>query len=233
MNNLAFAASVVGSLAIPVTILVALLIFRGPLTELLGRIISYEGLGQKVNFGQKLAGAEKSVIKAVAQAQESVGRPQLGGADTEQTVADHALWKITSTEQNPHDIDLRKAKLVELAELATSNPSFVVIKAWEDLEAALMHLVKEVFPGTRDVNPLRRLPDLVKEQYVNDSYVNAVRELRDLRNNVAHGQHNPTAGEAITYLESARELSQIAEMDAAVLEGGRRARERIDGLHQD
>lgn len=233
MNNLAFVASVVGSLAIPVTILVALLIFRGPLTELLGRIISYEGLGQKVNFGQKLAGAEKSVIKAVAQAQESVGLPQLGGADAEQTVADHALWKITSTEQNRHDIDLRKAGLIELAELATSNPSFVVIKGWEDLEAALMRLVKEVFPGTREVNPLRRLPDLVKERYVDDSFVNAVRELRGLRNNVAHGQHNPTAGEAITYLESARELSQIARIDAALLEGRRTARERTDGLHQD
>ena len=225
MNNLEFVASVVGSLAIPVTILVALLIFRGPLTELLGRIISYEGLGQKVNFGQKLAGAEKSVIRAVAQSQESVGRPQLGGADTEQTGADQALWKITSAEQNPHDIDLRKAGLIELAELATSNPSFVVIKAWEDLEAALMYLVKEVFPGTREVNPLRRLPDLVKERYVDDSVVSAVRELRDLRNNVAHGQHNPTAGEAITYLESARELSQIARINAAQLEGRRRARE--------
>jgi hypothetical protein len=163
MNNLAFVASMVGSLAIPVTILVALLIFRGPLTELLGRIISYEGLGQKVNFGQKLAGAEKSVIKAVAQAQESVGLPQLGGADAEQTVADHALWKITSTEQNRHDIDLRKAGLIELAELATSNPSFVVIKGWEDLEAALMRLVKEVFPGTRRVirnSPARAFADL-------------------------------------------------------------------------
>lgn len=231
MNNLAFVASVVGSLAIPFTILVALVIFRGPLTDLLGRIISYEGLGQKVNFGQKLAGAEKSVIKAVAQAQESAERPQLGGADTEQTVVDHALSKITSTEQNPHDIDLRKAGLIELAELATSNPSFVVIKAWEELEAALMNLVKEVFPGTREVNPLSRLPDLVKERYIDDSFVNAVRELRGLRNNVAHGQHNPTAGEAVTYLESARELTQIALIDVAQLRGMRRAREQFDEIH--
>jgi hypothetical protein len=35
MNSLAFIASVVGSLAVPVTILVVLVLFRGPLTELL------------------------------------------------------------------------------------------------------------------------------------------------------------------------------------------------------
>jgi hypothetical protein len=52
MNNLGFIASVVGSLAIPVAVVAALLIFRRPLADLLGRIISYEGLGQKVNFGQ-------------------------------------------------------------------------------------------------------------------------------------------------------------------------------------
>lgn len=228
MNNLAFIASVVGSLAVPATILVALLIFRGPLAELLSRIISYEGLGQKFNFGQKLAGAEKSVNKAVAQAQESVGQTQLGAADAEKMAADNALWKITSTEQGPYDIDLDRADLIELAELATSNPSFVVIKAWEDFEAALMDLVGTVFPGTRHVYPLRRLPDLVKERHVDASFVNAVQELRDLRNNVAHGQHNPTAGEAVTYLESARELAGVARNRAAYLEGRRAVQQALE-----
>ena len=230
MNNLAFIASVVGSLAVPVTILVTLLVFRGPLGELLGRIISYEGLGQKVNFGQKLAGAEKSVSEAVAQAQESVGRTQLSAADTEKMAADRALRKITSTERNPDDIDLRRAGLVELAELATSNPSFVVIKAWEELEAALMELVEEAFPGARLVSPSLALPDLIKERHVNTSFANAVRELRGLRNDVAHGQHNPTAGEAVTYQESARELGSIAGLAAAELRGRRDAQEETDRM---
>ena len=130
-----------GSLAVPVTIVVVLVLFRGPLTELLGRIISSEGLGQKVNFGRKLAGAEKSAIEAVAQAQKSEGQTQLSAAGAE-IASDSALLKITSAEQNPHDVDLQRAGLVELAEVATSNPSFVVIKAWEDLQATLRELAR-------------------------------------------------------------------------------------------
>ncbi len=210
MNNLAFISSVVGSLAIPVTVLVALLIFRGPLAELLGRIISYEGLGQRVSFGRKLAGAEKSVSQAVAQAQEAAERPQIGDADAKQTVVDRA--KIISTEQYPQDIDLEKHGFIGLAALAAVNPSFVVIKAWEDLEAELRKMVKTVFPDSKVVNPLRVLPDLVREGHVDKSFPNAVLELRDLRNNVAYGQHDPTAGEAVTYLESTQELMIISAM---------------------
>lgn len=231
MSNLAFIASVVGSLAIPVTVVVALLIFRGPLTELLGRIVSYEGLGQRVNFGQKLAGAEKSVSKAVVQAQETVGRTQVGSADTERMSVDRSLWKITSTELDPQEINLRNAGLVELATLATSNPSFVVLRSWDDLETTLVSLVRSVFPETRNFKAVSRLPDLVKEEYVDQSFVNAVHDLRGLRNNVAHGQHNPTAGEAVTYLESTRELSQVARLTDAQIRGRKVAQQKIDATY--
>jgi len=229
MNNLAFIASVVGSLAVPVTVLVVMLVFRGPLAELLGRIISYEGLGQKVNFGQKLADAEKSVSEAVAQAQQSTGQTQLSTADAEK-VAGSALLKITSPERNPHDIDLRRAGLVELAELATSNPSFVVIKAWEELEATLSELVEAAFPNARLVSPSLALPDLIKKQHVDTSFADAVRELRGLRNDVAHGQHNPTAGEAVTYQESARDLGRIAARTAVTIREKRAILEKIDQI---
>lgn len=204
MNSLAFIASVVGSLAIPVTILVALFIFRRPLVELLGRIVSYEGLGQKVSFGQKLAGVEKSVSEAVAQVQDTVEPGQL-------------------------DIDLDRPGFLGLAALATSNPSFVVIKAWEDLENALEGLVETVFPGTKEVDPARRLPDLVRAGQVNESFPSAVLELRELRNSVAYGQHNPTAGEALTYLQSAQDLM----VTAAMVRGYVSARNEFDQLRND
>lgn len=204
MNSLAFIASVVGSLAIPVTILVALFIFRRPLVELLGRIVSYEGLGQKVSFGQKLAGVEKSVSEAVAQVQDTVEPGQL-------------------------DIDLDRPGFLGLAALATSNPSFVVINAWEDLENALEGLVETVFPGTKEVDPARRLPDLVRAGQVNESFPSAVLELRELRNSVAYGQHNPTAGEALTYLQSAQDLM----VTAAMVRGYVSARNEFDQLRND
>jgi hypothetical protein len=138
--------------------------------------------------------------------------------------SDQALLSITSVEKNPSDVGLQRAGLVELAELATSNPSFVVIKGWEDLEAALRALVEAAWPGAKRSYPLRRLPDLVSEGYVDASFASAVRDFRGLRNDVAHGQHNPTAGEAVTYVESTRELAQIAMSTAAYLAGQRAAK---------
>ena len=225
MNSLAFVASVVGSLAVPVTVVVVLVLFRGPLTELLGRIISYEGLGQKVNFGRKLAGAEKSASEAVAQAQESEGQTQLPVAAAESMLSDSALLKIISPEQNPRDVDLQRAGLIELAEVATSNPSFVVIKGWEDLQAALRELAEVAFPAARVSYPLRLLPDLVSNGYVEESFARAVRDFQGLRDDVAHGKHNPTAGEAVTYLESTRELAAVARGRASYF-AARRAVEK-------
>lgn len=200
MNSFAFIASVAGSLAIPVTVLVALLIFRSPLAELLGRIVSYEGLGQRINFGQRLAGVEKSISKVVVQARETVKRSQL-------------------------DIDPEKPGFLGLAALATSNPSFVVIKAWDDLESELKRLITTVFPDTKEIDLARCLLDLVRDGQLNESFPSAVLELRNLRNNVAYGQHNPTAGEALTYLKSAQDLM----IDA----GMARARQKFARLRND
>jgi hypothetical protein len=232
MNSLGFIASVVGSLAIPLTVVVALLIFRRPLVDLLGRIISYEGLGQKVNFGQKLAGAEQSVSRAVAQAQEAVEQASLDAAATDNPVTDQALREITSTEQALQGVDLERAGLVQLAELATSNPSFVVIKAWEDLSAQLTTMVKTILTEADVRNATYWLPELAKSGHINESFPTAVLELLDLRNNVAHGQHNPTPGEAVTYVESVRRLTAIASSVTAYNEGWRATERRLQELEK-
>jgi hypothetical protein len=211
MNDLGFVASMIGSLAIPVTVVATLLIFRRPVTDLLGRIISYEGLGQKVDFGQKLAGAEESVSKAEAQAQ-----------GTAEPIVEPALRQIISTGQGLQDIDLQNVGLVQLAEMAASNPSFVVIKAWEDFAADLTTMVKTILPDAEVRNPIYWLPELAKDGRIGESFPSAVLELLELRNNVAHGQHNPTAGEAVTYVESIRRLATVAAR-AAGYAAGRRA----------
>ena len=122
--------------------------------------------------------------------------------------SDSALLKITSAEQNPHDVDLQRAGLVELAEVATSNPSFVVIKAWEDLQATLRELAKVAFPGARCCRIHGGCCRIWSSKgYVDETFARAVRDFKGLRDDVAHGKHNPTAGEAVTYLESTRELA--------------------------
>ena len=47
MNGLEFIASVIGSLIWPALVVLVVLFFRTPIAELIGRIKSYEGLGQR------------------------------------------------------------------------------------------------------------------------------------------------------------------------------------------
>jgi hypothetical protein len=192
MTNLTFVTSIVSSLAIPATVVTALILFRKPLTDLIGRVSTYEGLGQKLQFGQKLAGAEQSVNEAVTQA----------GAELS---GDHG------ESRGSKDADTKNLEELGLAKLAATNPSFVIIKAWEELSGSLDRLVRIVMSGTYERRtPIYWLPTLVADGVVNESFSNAVRELFDLRNQIAHGKNDPTPGEAIAYAKSARQLSSFA-----------------------
>jgi hypothetical protein len=215
MNDLAFIASVVGSLAIPVTIVAALVIFRRPLAELIGRVSTYEGLGQKVTFGQKLAGDERSVNEAAAQ-----DKSQYIGIIHESVVASaklqEELRQQAESTKRARESAVQEQELTQLAEMASANPSFTIIKAWEELSDVLTRLAKEALPNTAVRNPVYLLPELVESGLIGESFVKAFFELFDLRNRVAHGEHNPTAGEAVTYVESVRRLVSIADRTTAL-----------------
>jgi hypothetical protein len=187
MNILEFASTLIGDLIWPIVVLAIIVVFRRPLAELIGRVKSYEGLGQKVTFGEELADAEDSVNEAV----EGI-KP-----DTEDSEKREAI------EPSP------------LVREAEANPSFVVIQSWEQLSAALEDLVGAAFPDqvTRGT-PVGWLPGLQRRDMVSPDFVKAVRELRYLRNKVAHGQHNPTPGEAVAYAESAQALAATARIMA-------------------
>jgi hypothetical protein len=91
-------------------------------------------------------------------------------------------------------------------------------------------MVKSVLPDADVRNPVYWLPELVKDGHIRESFPTAVLELLDLRNNVAHGQHNPTPGEAVAYVESVRGLTSIARYVAPQNQGRwavRRAAERL------
>lgn len=187
MSGYEFASSLVDHLVWPVLVMVALLLFRDPVTALIGRLRSYEGLGQKITFGDRLAEAEEAVGRAV----DSVETP-VGEAATPQR-----------TDASP------------LAREAESNPSFAVVRAWEALLGAIADLSgaaladepkARMLPG----NPARMLPELQKRDLVTKEFVLAVNDLRNLRNRVAHGLHNPTAGEAVAFVEAADDLSRAA-----------------------
>lgn len=173
MSTPALVASLVASLSWPVMIICVVVIFRTPLSGLIGRLKSYKGLGQEVTFGDRLAGAEASVEEALLQS-------KIAGAEARECLA---------AEPSP------------LVREAEGNPSFVVIRAWEQMLEALADLFAAAFP---DENQRRTQPlhDLEQSKVAPREYVTAIRELRDLRNRVAHGQHNPTPGEAVAYAQS-------------------------------
>jgi hypothetical protein len=187
-----FAASLVASLSWPVVAIVALIVFRHPISGLIGRVRTYKGLGQEVTFGKQLAAAESSV-------EDAINKSGARNGEAESTK------------------DIAPSPLVAEAE---RNPSFVVIRAWEQVEDALAEIFSLVFPaeGKRRTQPLS---DLERKRIASSAYFTAVRALRDLRNRVAHGQANPTPGEAVAYAESAAELSRESRIIARALAGVR------------
>lgn len=182
MNGLALASSLIGDLVWPLVVLVALVVFRKPLTDLIGRIRKYEGLGQKLEFGPALAEAEDSVSKAVQ---------------------DVLVAERQQAEVEP-------SPLVREAE---ANPSYVVLQAWEQLSGVIADLAGTAFPDQKAASwrSARYLPELQRRELVSRDFVDAVTELRDLRNRVAHGQSNPTPGEAVAYAESVEALAFVAK----------------------
>jgi hypothetical protein len=182
MNGLQFASSLIASLSWSLVVIILVVVFRPHLGELIGRIRSYKGLGQEVTFGDRLADAENSVEEAVR--------------------------SVPVNETDPKQIE--KSEPSPLSRDAEANPSFVVIRAWEQVVDAVNALAEIAFPGRHSRSrgfSTSLLVDLQRAELVSPQFVSAASELRDLRNRVAHGMHNPTPGEAVAYAESANSLS--------------------------
>jgi hypothetical protein len=182
-------------LAWPVLVFVLVLMFRKPLAELIGRMKSYEGLGQKVTFGEGLAGTEESVRAAVADIAAPPEAQELQPAPADE-------WE-------------------ELAREAETNPSFAIVTAWERLSSVLDTLIRSSIDaddlvrrssGRSWPTQLDWVHESEKRGIVGANFTQAAYELRGLRNRVAHGQAKPTSGEAVAYVESAKELARAAHV---------------------
>jgi hypothetical protein len=197
VTGLQFASSLVSTvISWPLAFAGAILLFRRPLGDLIRRARSYEGMGQKITFGEQLAGAESSVQEAL----------RTVPADTKITIA-----------PSP---SLRSATLGRDAEAA---PSLVVMQSWQELASAVGGLADSV-RGAGDSPPRSNsssdglLRELERCGVVSPQFVKATSDLRELRDRVAHGQHTPTAGEALAYATSAQELSLAARVLSASVE---------------
>lgn len=211
MGVLEFVSVVIGHLlAWPVILLVVVMILRKPLVGLIGRIRTYEGLGQKLTFGAELAEAEESVDVAVESLTAEATARDGAGAETPAAV-DGEATKVSPTGAERRG-SARRVYLDAAVRNAQVDPSYAVLTSWEQLLEGIADLAGATIPSSRRRSATHVLGELERVGIVNQEFTAAVKRLRDLRNRVAHGQHNPTAGEAVAYVESAEELRRAAHV---------------------
>jgi hypothetical protein len=192
VSVLQFIASLVGSLAWPVLVLVALLIFRKPLVGLIGRATDIELFGASVKLGKEIQRAAVSAEAAVASAQS---RRELVPEKPRARAADKNPWLATLGE----------------------SPSLAAIYAWAGLEKALRKLASafgDAAPSSVSVTEL--LAGLEKNGVLETEFVRAAHDLRLIRNRIAYGTATITEAEGLSFINSAWQLSQLAEQLVAV-----------------
>jgi len=191
LSALEFTSTLIGQLlSWPIAVVILVFALRKPIAELLSKLREYEGMGQKLSFGDRLAQAEDSVEKAAGSIEQPPGKQLESPAEQKESDESSAL--------------IREAE---------ANPSYVLLTSWERLNGAIDDLLGSVRSGTREGfgrSVITQFSDLRKSKFVKDDFLRAVAELRELRNRVAHGQHNPSPGEALAYAESAEELRRAA-----------------------
>lgn len=190
----------------PVFGVVAVVVLRRHLAPLIRRITSYEGLGQKITFGQELAKAEQEVEDLTSsQSDHLPPASQEGSADAEND------------------------RYLVLAEQA---PTGVLLDAWVRVERAILRLGElhgaQETPMGKSGARIKRAPMpprlvqivgyLADRGIIPRMMLRIIDRLRRLRNEVAHGQHEPTPGEATTYAATAREVAEILEKLATLSE---------------
>lgn len=233
MGGFGLVASLVGSLAWPLMVAGIVVFFRQPLIKLIGRLKSAQVAGQSFEFGPQLEEAEDRADVAVSDSAlipsaagvrppgEITGEKVLpsspdGGASPGGTSpSDASSDKASVSPERGQDAaglaiamaEQAQSNVRQLSEEAEANPSFVVLRAWEILSSLLADYVGTFLPAKLGgKSPYALLPELQELGKLSSSYVAAVQDLRRLRNAVAHGQHNPTPGEAIAYVETTGKL---------------------------
>lgn len=219
-----FVAQLIGHLAWPVAIVVLAVLFRRQVARLLGRVSSLDVLGNKVDFGQQLARAERALDRELPM-------PVRSKADSQ--------W-----------LEPVEKLLAELRREAERSPSYAVLESYGQLEQTMAaERAQQPAPEqAQQSSPYQaQQPGPEPAQQPGDGHVplpplwtppgdghsplpppqqvqapkwqapsstpasrkgqsSPVDELRQLRDQVAYGQYQPTPGEAVTYVGFVRRL---------------------------
>lgn len=196
MDSFQFVASLVASLAWPIAAVGMTIFLRRPIIELLHRAKSAEGFGAKITFAARLEEV-REVVEQARDEQPSL-RPH---GDNDQPPAlrsptGEALRELTDT-------------------LATSSATGTMIAAWAELERGLRHIAEQNDLGWDDRNPMWNIHRFTDIGYMPERLVKAVKSLRKIRNEVAHGLGaGPTLEEAASFRSTVQEILDVVGQNA-------------------
>lgn len=184
MNYLEFVAAVVGALAWPVATIVLAFLVRSPLRRVLLSLTRLKYKDMEIDFGRELSRIEAEA-KSIDLTPAPVPEPYGHGPEN-------------STEQ-----------LREAARLTNDFPEPAVALGWaaveQELQAAAIRLRLAVDQG-RSAAPLRIIPVLRADGYLDDRMNDILNRMRNLRNMAVHGSYS---GQPVT-ADEAREFLALA-----------------------
>jgi hypothetical protein len=197
MTWMQFIASMVGSLAWPIAIIVILVVFHRPLVRVIEslRRLSYKGID--IDFGQELAKV------AATPAAEALLKAPVEPAK----VDDH-----TEAASGTLDSDINP----EIATLVAISPAAAVVQAWQQIEHSLRDAMKRLGFDKRlqDGNYLRQTVLLRDGGYIDDETSRLLNSLRKLRNQATHA---PETGQIINS-EDALDYARLVKLVARRLD---------------
>ncbi len=156
MDILTFISNIVNSLAWPLTLVIAILILRKPLHELLPFIQKFKYKEIEIEFGEQIREVSEELAENLAPTQTS-----LLSYSTENSV---------------------------LARLADISPRSAVLEAWRQVELAALDAANKLSGNTfkNKTSTFQAIKFLEQQEKLDRSIINALRDLRGLRNQAAH-----------------------------------------------
>lgn len=185
-----FAASVVGSVAWPVAILILGIVFRKQLIELLKRLQDFKVPGAEATFA---AGLDKVELR-------------LGDLKaTEDKAVAEQVSEDSKTNEEPASMDS-----------SATDPTGTVIRSWEELAKAVIGLLPPDPRNRRHLNIIYVVRRLVAQGDISELFAETVMDLYRLRTQVAHGKETPTSESALMFARTADEMRRAAIATAKV-----------------
>lgn len=211
MTIFQFIASLVGSLAWPVTLVFVVFLFRRPILALLDKMQQFEGWGLKAWFGgavdQLAADTAMAALPPAAEVAPVVPPPK-------PPKGKYALRKSPPGSS----VDFPPTHMDPIALLPTSQPREIVTYGWQVIDQALRDAGKA--HGYVAMTDARLVEFLCEAGKLQPKTAALIENARTIRNRLAHHGGQPDYNEAVLYLTTAQAISQAILREAGAAPRG-------------